>query len=250
MHMQKLLVLSLLLVSSMTHAENIDEPLAAQKAMDATGAASQTKIDGLSDKTAAALQEYRAATQRAESLEVYNQQLQRLIESQVKEKESIKKQIAEIDNIETGVLPLMVKMTSTLEHMVEVDVPFLLDERRPRVTSLKQLIDRADVSAGEKFRRIMEAYMVEADFGRTIEAYKGELADGGAVRTVDFLRIGRIGLYYQTLDGQQSGRWNPKAKRWEVLRSDFRRPILDGLRIARKQAPPEMLTLPVDSVGE
>lgn len=250
MKLQKLLVLSLVLASPMSHAADIEKPLSMQKSMDSSGAKSQTKIDSLSDKTSDALQKYRAAVQRTESLKIYNDQLRRLITSQSGEMDSIKKQVAEIDNIETGVLPLMLKMTSTLEKLVNVDVPFLLDERKERIAKLKTLIDRADVSAGEKFRRIMEAYTIEADYGRTIEAYRGELADNGNVRTVDFLRIGRVGLYYQALDGQFSGRWNKADKHWEGVSASYRRAILDGLRIARKQAPPEMLTLPVELTGE
>ena len=115
-----------------------------------------------------------------------------------------------------------------------------------RQENLASLIDRADVTAGEKFRRIMEAYLVEVDYGRTNEAYRGELEMGGAVRTVDFLRIGRVGLYYQTLDGEESGQWNSQRKAFERLDDSSRRPIMVGLRVARKQSPPELLTLPIN----
>ena len=211
---------------------------------------SQDKINDYDDEANAAAKSYAAALQRAESLTIYNGQLRRLIESQQKEIRSIKRQTEEIESIETGALPLMLEMTETLNQLIEGDIPFLTQERRDRVENLKRLIDRADVTAGEKYRRIMEAYLIEADYGRTIESYRGELDMGGTPRTVDFLRVGRIGLYYQTLDSEETGNWDKADRQWEVLEDEYRRSVRDGLRIARKQSPPTLLRLPVDTPSE
>ncbi len=211
---------------------------------------SQEKINDYDDEANAAAKSYAAALQRAESLTIYNGQLRRLIESQQKEIRSIKRQTEEIESIETGALPLMLEMTETLNQLIEGDIPFLTQERRDRVENLKRLIDRADVTAGEKYRRIMEAYLIEADYGRTIESYRGELDMGGTPRTVDFLRVGRVGLYYQTLDSEETGNWDKADRQWEVLEDEYRRSVRDGLRIARKQSPPTLLRLPVDTPSE
>jgi len=221
-----------------------------QVSSDAAAAQSQARINQYDDNKQEAFQRYRAALARSESLKIYNQQLERLVKSQSVEITSIKRQTEEIETIETGALPLMIEMTETLVKMVEADVPFLKQERLDRVDKLKLMIDRADVTVGEKYRRIMEAYMVETEYGRTIEAYRGELAQESETRKVDFLRIGRIGLYYQTLDGSESGRWNPASGSWQALSdSGFRKSIRDGLRVARKQAPPSLLSLPFNAPG-
>ena len=230
-------------------ASAIEDSLSTQMKADDKAKESQQRIDALSDEIANDLQRFRASSQRLESLSIYNAQLRRLIASQEGEVASLKRQTQEIDGIETGALPLMIEMTAMLDEVIALDVPFLVPEREERVAKLKELIDRADVTAGEKFRRIMEAYLVELDFGRTIEAYRGELNMNSTVRNVDFLRIGRIGLYYQTLDGAESGRWNPKKGAYEVLDSGARGQIQTGLRIARKQAPPVLLSLPVEAPG-
>ena len=224
-----------------------EEAINLQSGINREASLSQEKINDYDDKANAAAKSYAAAVQRAESLAIYNGQLKRLIDSQKKEIQSIKRQTEEIETIETGALPLMLEMTDTLQELIEGDVPFLLKERRDRVENLKLLIDRADVTAGEKYRRIMEAYLIEADYGRTIEAYRGELDMGGIARTVDFLRIGRLGLYYQTLDSEETGNWDKGGQQWEEIEDEYRRSIRDGLRIARKQAPPELLRLPVDA---
>ena len=212
---------------------------------DTRAADSQSRINKYDDEAKAALQAYRVALKRAESLEIFNKQLARLVDSQKEEIESIKRQMEEIESIETGALPLMIEMTDTLERMILADTPFLLAERQDRAATLASIIDRADVTAGEKFRRIMEAYIIEADYGRTVEAYRGDIKLEEQIKSVDFLRIGRTGLYFQTLDGNETGRWNEHKKDWETLDDGYTRTVRDGLRIARKQAPPDLLKLPI-----
>lgn len=225
----------------------LDNSIAKQESINKSAATSQSKIDTLAETTATDLQKYRLAAQRLESLTIYNQQMAKLLQSQQDEITSIEKQINEIDDIETGALPLMLKMTNTLSQVLAADIPFLKNERQERIDNLVTLIDRADISAGEKYRRIMEGYQIEMEYGRTIEAYRGVIVTNNEPRTVDFLRFGRVGLYYQTLDGKESGKWSTLTKSWQVLKEEYRTSIRDGLRIARKQTPPELITLPISS---
>jgi hypothetical protein len=98
----------------------------------------------------------------------------------------------------------------------------------------------------------MEAYQIENEYGRTIEAYRSTLAQGDKEITVDFLRVGRIALIYQSLDEAQAGAWSQESRSWEPLDGSFRSAIRDGLRIARKQIAPDLirLPLPAPSTGE
>jgi hypothetical protein len=91
----------------------------------------------------------------------------------------------------------------------------------------------------------MEAYQIENEYGRTIEAYRAPLELDGEETTVDFLRFGRIALVYQTLDASRSGVWNREARSWQPLDSGYRSSIRDALRIALKQAAPDLVTLPL-----
>ena len=170
-------------------AHSLESVITSQVESDEASVESQKKIDGLAAQASEDAQRIRLAEQRLESLTIYNDQLARLIDSQESEITSLQRQTEEIDDIETGALPLMIEMTETIKEMVSSDLPFLLREREDRADSLSLLIDRADVTAGEKFRRIMEAYLVELDFGRTIEGYRGELDLDNAVKTVNFLKV-------------------------------------------------------------
>jgi hypothetical protein len=109
---------------------------------------------------------------------------------------------------------------------------------------------RADVAISEKYRRIVEAYQVEMDYGRTIEAYEGELAgEAGDPRTVQFLRVGRVTLLYQTLDGHETGYWDVEQKRW-VVDDAYAHSFKEGIAVAKKARAPEMLIVPVPAPQE
>ncbi len=205
---------------------------------------SQKKIDLYSDETDKLTAEYRSALQQIGSLRVYNRQLSGLIASQQEEVSSLRDQLDNIALVGRQVTPLMLEMIDALASFIELDVPFLLHERTERVEELRDLMARADVTDAERYRRILEAYQIENEYGRTIEAYKAELEDGGRSRTVDFLRIGRVVLLYQTIDGSETGSWDQRQGAW-IPASDFQSGVRQGLRIARKQAAPDLLRLPV-----
>jgi len=210
---------------------------------------SQQRINTLSDQTQDLLGKFRDETAQIETLKVYNAQIQKLISDQNKEMASLNRQIDNVTGISQGVVPLMIEMVDTLKKFVKADVPFLPDERQNRITDLQTMMDSADVSVSEKFRRIMESYQIENDYGRTLDAYSGTLTIDGQKRQVDFLRVGRIALLYQTSDDQLRGFWNQKDLKWEPLGSEYRTSIRDGLRVARKQKAPELIDLPIIAPG-
>ena len=216
-----------------------------QESTEKAAAASQKKIDSIADKADQMLTDYKLTMRQYDALKGYNDQVERIVQSQNEELATIDEQLLEIDTTNQGVIPLMERMVATLEQFVALDVPFLMDERNKRVAELKALLDRADVTVSEKYRRIMEAYQIEMEYGRTIEAYTAELDINGKKRSVDFLRIGRMTLMYQTLDKKETAVWDNEKRDWQLLSEEYRKPAMLGLRIARKQAPPDLIKLPV-----
>jgi hypothetical protein len=136
--------------------------------------------------------------------------------------------------IHRQVTPLMLRMVDGLEQFIKLDLPFLLEEREKRVAFLKKLLEQSDVNVPEKFRRVLEAYSIENDYGRSIETYKGNLPIEGVSREVEFLRIGRIALLFQTIDREFSGVWDNKKKDWVPLGAEYRNEIYKGRRMAKK----------------
>ncbi len=208
------------------------------------GAASQQLVEKLDDEARALFAEYRAVIRHVEALEIYVGRLRRLIADQEDDVLRREGDVASVGTFERELFPVMERMISTLERFIRADLPFLAEERTERIVRLKDLMSHSDVTVSEKFRQLMEAYQVESDYGRTIEAYRGEVGEGEARRIVDFLRVGRNLLVYQTLDGEESAVWNVATAAWQPLADAYRAEIRRGLRIARKQAAPDLLILP------
>jgi hypothetical protein len=220
---------------------------AAKKAteINESAASSQDKINGITDQIDDKLQQFKTLSKEIEGLDVYNQQLRRQISNQDQEMLDLNRSIDEVSVIERQITPLMLNMITGLSQFVPLDVPFLMEERGNRILDLQNMMDRADVSTSEKFRRVMEAYQVEMDYGKTIEAYPGLKEIDGQERSVEFLRIGRTTLIYQTRDASLQGVWNKQTRQWEELDSSYKNQISKGLRIAKKQLAPDLLMVPV-----
>ena len=210
-----------------------------------SAAKSQEKINGITDQIDSKLQQFKTLMKEIEGLEVYNTQLRKQINNQEQEMADLNAAIDEVSVVERQITPLMMRMIDGLEQFVALDVPFLPEERANRVADLRAMMDRADVAASEKFRRVMEAYQVEMDYGRTMEAYSGIHSINGQEREVEFLRLGRTALIYQTRDASMQGVWNKQTRQWEELDSSYRTQITKGLRMAKKQLAPDLLMLPV-----
>ena len=87
--------------------------------------------------------------------------------------------------------PLLLQMIDSLERFVGLDLPFLTQERGERVAALKRLMTDPSVSSAERFRRVVEAYLIEGDYGRVFGAERQTLSvDGAEVLVVDHLRAG------------------------------------------------------------
>lgn len=134
---------------------------------------------------------------------------------------------------------------SALKQRVESGPPFLLPERRARLDRLEKLLGDPKAEPAEKYRRVVEAYRVELDYAKTMEVYRDLLRTNGEERLVDFLAVGRLALYYQTLDGRESGLWRAGPKQWQRLSGEDNEAISQAIRTARKLEPPQLVPLPL-----
>ena len=223
----------------------VDQIVAAENRRIEQAQAAQDQIDGIVTETRSLAEEFRAVVKEVDGLIVYNTLLERQIDDQNEQLANLRTSIDQVQVIERQILPLLTRMIDGLERFVELDVPFLMDERNARVANLKDLLERADVTAAEKFRVVMEAWQIENDYARTIYTYTDELTIDGQPREVDVLQIGRVALLYQTADGTESGAWDQRARQWVPVGNEYRNQIRQGIRLARNQVAPDLLLLPI-----
>ena len=208
---------------------------------------SQETINKLADTTQDMLQEYRNTLQQTDSLKSYNSQLEKIISNQKETLTSISKQLDGVEDIQRNIVPLMLRMVAVLEKFINLDMPFLREERQSRLQTIKDMMDRSDVSLPDKYRRIMEAYQIEIGYGRTIDTNNDTIEIDGKKYTVNLLRIGRVALLYQTLDGKESGYWDKQSRTWKQLPDEYNDSIAKGILIADKKSPPDLFKIPVQA---
>ena len=232
-------IVTLLLLTLVSIVVNAQQQLntAVQVVVDTNNAsaATQTRIDELTAK-------YRNVLNEIESLREYNKQLEAVVNDQRAQIVSIEQQMTSLEQTNRGVVPMIIEMIDSLGQLVEADIPFLKEERLDRVAELEGMIGSQAYTTSELYRKVTEAYGIELDYGSTVESYQDALPNG---KEVDFLRVGRTTLIYQTLNQEVSGWWNSSTGQFEELDKRYNAEIKEAIRIAKKQASPDLTGLPV-----
>jgi hypothetical protein len=234
-------------ISGSVFAQSVDQVLQADQRRLNLAQQSQERINTTVEGTRSLEDQYRAVNKEIDGLKVYNRLMRAQVEGQTATLDDIGLSMDQVDVINRQIFPLMERMIDGLDQSVKVDVPFLMDERTGRVNNLKEIMSRSDVSVAEKFRKVMEAYQIENDYGTTIEDYKQSLTlEDEGTRAFNMLRIGRIGLYFQSDDTKITGRWNNTDRAW-VIDNSARNEVRKGLRVARQLVAPELINVPVSA---
>ena len=205
-------------------------------------AQSQDKIDLTERQTDKIVNEWKAVSKQVEGLKLYNEQKRIQIKAQLELMDRLDEQLVQVVVMQRQIPPLAQRMLESLESFINLDTPFRIEERTNRIDLVRSSLAKPKVTASEQVRQVREAYNIEAEYGRKIDTYESTLTDG---TVVNILVVGRIGMFYQTKDEQSSGRWNNDTNAWDELPGSYRKPIRDGIRMAKKLAPTDMLMMPV-----
>ena len=205
-------------------------------------AKSQDNIDATERKTDKIVNEWKAVSKQVECLKLYNEQKRIQIQAQLELIDKLDDQLVQVVVMQRQIPPLAQRMLESLESFIGLDTPFRIEERQNRIDLVRSSLAKPKVTASEQVRQVLEAYNIEAEYGRKIDTYESTLQDG---TVVNILVIGRIGMFYQTKDEQSSGRWNNETNSWDDLPGSYRKPIRNGIRMAKKLAPTDMLMMPV-----
>lgn len=231
----------------------LDESLKAIESVHGEGEASQKRITALQAQTQSLVAEYKRLSQGSAYQEEYQAEMRERLAEQDREILSLREQLTGSDLTAQRILPLMRNMAETLEQFVVLDMPFHQEERLARAIKVRQQVASTTMNLPDKYRALLSAYQQELEYGRSLEAWRGELTlsiDGKQeTLTVEFLRVGRVGYFFQTMDGSRSGSWDKTTKSWVLLPRRYNHDIKQGLRMAWNQQAPQMLVLPFTPVS-
>lgn len=207
---------------------------------------SQEKIDKIVEGAQERLIQYRSLLKQIEGLEAYNEQLSTQVAGQLNLIARFDASISQVALIERQMTPLVEKMAASLQDFIELDLPFDFEERQERMAFIQDNLAAADIDVAEKFRQVIEAYQIENTYGRKIDTYQDIVTLNGTEQDVNVLRVGRIAMVCQTKDATTSARWDNDNRTWEVLDNvTYRNAIRNGIKMAKKQASINILTLPI-----
>jgi DNA repair exonuclease SbcCD ATPase subunit len=197
-------------------------------------------------------EERQELTARYDQLEQENQDLaqQRKIlekkvqsaQGQVKDKEE---KLADMEQVTQDIEPFLQDVVADLSRRIKEGIPFLHKEREKRLHQLHDLLQDPDKPVSEKYRRIMEGLLVEAEYGRPIEIYRKNIDIQGRKLRATILRLGRLNLFYQSMDQKECGWFNVAQNQWEELPDRYSQAVGTAIDIGRERHPVELLIMPM-----
>jgi Protein of unknown function (DUF3450) len=234
---------SSVLLASLAHAQ-VPAIIDAEQARIEQAQKDQQQIDAIVKTTRARFDEWQGLLKEIENYRAYNDGLQARVDEQNRVLRELAESIDQVTVIERQIVPLMTRMIDGLEKFIELDAPFLLEERRARVARLRNLLTRNDVTTATQFRNVLEAWQIENDYGRFPETYTDVIHVDGKDREVSILKIGRVALIYLTPDRRSAGFWDKRTREWVPLDDSFLPGIETGLGVISSSAP-EMFVIPI-----
>ena len=135
-----------------------------------------------------------------------------------------------------------------VDNLTTAGLPFLTSERSQRLLQIKETLVDPEITAAEKYRRVMEALQVETEYRHTVEVYPQEIEIVGEKKMVEVLRLGSLALFWRSPDGGSVGEYDPLQQQWRLLDKRYQGAINKAMEIASKQRTIEMVSLPIGRI--
>ena len=232
------------------HSSDMESVLEVGRDNQQLSAKSQSLIDSTERQTDKIVNEWKAVSKQVEGLKLYNAQKRIQIQAQLDLMDKYDEQLVQVVVMQRQIPPLAQRMLEGLEKYVSLDTPFHIEERKQRLDLVRASLSNPKVTASEQVRQILEAYNIEAEYGRKLDAYDETIVLDGQEVVVNILRVGRLGMFFQTKDERQTGYYDNELGSWEELPGSYRVQVRDGIRMAQKLAPMDIMMLPVVYRGD
>ncbi len=191
---------------------------------------------------------HKTLEQESSQLKTRLTRLERLLHiEQEKQAENLRKK-TESDRIRNELSSYLESVLFSLEEQTKHDLPFLTEERQARFDDLKGLLVDPAESPGEKFRRVFEALQIEAEYGNTIETVQKNIDLDGKQTLVDLFRLGRVSLFFISMDRQKAGYFHRPTNSWKILPKSANNALETAIAMARLERTVDLIKLPLGRI--
>lgn len=167
------------------------------------------------------------------------------------------RRLEESERFEGGLQDTLLAIFANLETHLQTDLPFHMGtngngvprERTARLAAVRTELVRTDVEPAEKLRRILEALLIEAQYGGGFEVYPEDIGVGGETLAVDVLRLGRLALLWRTPDGSRAGEFDRASGTWVELDGSARGAVNAAVDMAMRRRQHEVIALPLGRIA-
>lgn len=156
--------------------------------------------------------------------------------------------IAAAKELTEKLTPVVNSEFKSIDKVVENGLPFLSQERQERLGKLKEWMGAPSSMQPAKLERLLEFLTIEAEYGHTCEVYQQTIALDGKETTVDILKIGRMALFYLTLDQENCGTYDPMANTFTPLSGHMVSKVKKATALARREQSAELVSLPIGRI--
>ncbi len=213
------------------------------------GQKTQKALDSWDKEHSQLVARYKSLTGQVEQKGALVEEAQGRVQALVEQAASLTARKEQAARMADGIMPFLFEAVASLKSIVESGEPFLVEERRLRVEALEKTLTDLSVPPGEKFRKVMEAFFLEAEYGNTMETYRALIQVEGAQIRANIFRFGRVALFCQSLDEARYGVYEPSSGQWQWLASRYAPELARAFAMAGRQRPASIVTLPLGKVA-
>ena len=241
------------------------------KALAATGLATVILVPSAFAQTSGNEVAYSDLLQAIAAQKVSLAQQQLFVSQQGVKIASLNSQIDGLDAWKADIVPMLGKMATSITGQVNSDYPFEMDRRIPRLQSLESTLNDPAAAVGDKYRKALNVYKLEVNYGQSLEAKKGNHPITPTIRVGDeryevdedgnfkldknkqkiekfdgsYLRYGRLAYVYLQADSTQAMRFDLGAKEWVDLPKKNIADIRRAVKMASGEAAPNVVKVPL-----
>lgn len=210
---------------------------------------SQQKINKTIASTEALLREYQSLSRALEQTNINLLHQQQIHSRQQTTLIDYEGQLSQVSQTENSLIPMLLEMIDWIDTQVNNDLPFHQHKRLARIAALKEKAFNPEIPISHLYHSVLEAFQIENEFGYSIESYQQEIIIDNKEVEAQILRVGRIGMYFLSLDQQSAGYWSQQKQSWLLASPALLENVAQGIKVAKKQLPPSLLTLTVEADG-